>query len=876
MASLAGEKDLIQAFIDGVDFHTATASSMLGVPVDQVTPEQRKIGKCVTGDTIIFSPDKGLVRIDSLSQFREEDQFTSLSGEVTTLDGNKDFINSFYYGGVKKVTHITTKYGYELSGSSDRHMIKVVGKDGLPTFKKMSELKVGDFVFLSTKELESEINEYVKFDYPSDWIWEAPSGLPEDDPRINAVLEFKGNRTLAAEKLGIAERPLAKYVEKYNIPKSIKGRPHKYLPESLTEDIAQLWGMILSDGSFSERGVSYTTSDKENFDFFYQKSKELWGDSVGFLYKEPENKKPYWTISVSSIYLAKLLGMNTLGRKGESLHIPKEIFVSPKSVQRAFIIGWFNGDGHILEKGVNTGSISRQMAKDLQMLLLSFGIVSSLTVETPTTKRGTDYKYYKLSIVGESSRVKFTKKFGDSLIERKRDRLINYSPEISGKSEVLLHGQEYGVRLLMDFLSPYDKKNMYRMINGKSNSCGRKSLELLTSFDSSDEELTAIQHHFTKALVGDYITVPITSIEEKEEEVFDISIANSHEFISNGFASHNTINFGLGYGLSAGSLGKKLGKSTKEAQQLYDDYFASKKKMKELISHTKEEVLKVGHSRTYFGRIRPFEDDIAKAKQSGVSYDLESVQKRAFNTTIQGTSADLSKIALGRVWKAIQPYGDKIRMLAMIHDEIDFEVHESIPKEEAIKVIDGAMSFYNIHPSWAPIVADFEIGDSFGTLTEASELGVDLDGLLKENRENPPPFDYKPYDKWLAKIDHNPRFTKSTPTVKDFSPNPVVAPKKAPPIDNRSKLTVEELKGKTFKQPTIFIKIKEGIPEDIAFEALRKFISNNFGRFLLILQHDSFYYKFPEEYMVSDNISSLSETFDCSVFDVKPKFKLEL
>lgn len=338
-----------------------------------------------------------------------------------------------------------------------------------------------------------------------------------------------------------------------------------------------------------------------------------------------------------------------------------------------------------------------------------------------------------------------------------------------------------------------------------------------------------------------------------------------------------TINFGLGYGLSAGSLGKKLGKSTKEAQQLYDDYFASKKKMKELISHTKEEVLKVGHSRTFFGRIRPFEDDIAKAKQSGVSYDLESVQKRAFNTTIQGTSADLSKIALGRVWKAIQPYGDKIRMLAMIHDEIDFEVHESIPKEEAIKVIDRAMSFYNIHPSWAPIVADFEIGDSFGNLKEASELGIDLDSLLKENRENPPEFDYKPYDKWLSKLDNNLGFTKSKPTTKDSSPKPVVNSKtQESRVENRSKLTVELLEGKTFKQPTLILSVKEGVPDEIAFESLRKFISANFGKFLLILQRDSFYYKFPEEYMVSDNISSLNDTFDCHVYDVKPKFKLEL
>ncbi len=133
------------------------------------------------------------------------------------------------------------------------------------------------------------------------------------------------------------------------------------------------------------------------------------------------------------------------------------------------------------------------------------------------------------------------------------------------------------------------------------------------------------------------------------------------------------INFGIIYGMSAFGLSKQLGINQKMAKQYIDNYFTRYKGVKEFMDSAIETARTTQQATTLLGRIRPL-PDIA----SGNRAIRQFAERTAINTPLQGTAADLIKVAMIRVDKAL--VGKKIRaaMLLSVHDELLFEV----PPEE--------------------------------------------------------------------------------------------------------------------------------------------------------------------------------------------------
>lgn len=131
------------------------------------------------------------------------------------------------------------------------------------------------------------------------------------------------------------------------------------------------------------------------------------------------------------------------------------------------------------------------------------------------------------------------------------------------------------------------------------------------------------------------------------------------------------VNFGIVYGLSPFGLSQNLGIETSEAKRFIDAYFDKYRGVRAFIDATLAEARREGKVKTLFGRVRPIPDINSK------NYNLRGFAERtAVNTPLQGTAADLIKLAMIRIDGAIRNRQLKSRMTLQVHDELVFEVPE--------------------------------------------------------------------------------------------------------------------------------------------------------------------------------------------------------
>ena len=140
------------------------------------------------------------------------------------------------------------------------------------------------------------------------------------------------------------------------------------------------------------------------------------------------------------------------------------------------------------------------------------------------------------------------------------------------------------------------------------------------------------------------------------------------------------VNFGIVYGMSDFGLAQDLHISRKEAREYIDKYFEKCSGVKAFIDQVVKNAHSQGYVLTKYGRRR----DLPGIRSS--NYNQRSLAERmAMNTPIQGTAADIIKVAMIRTYKALQEAGLRSRILLQVHDELVLEVVEAeLPQVEAI------------------------------------------------------------------------------------------------------------------------------------------------------------------------------------------------
>ena len=170
-------------------------------------------------------------------------------------------------------------------------------------------------------------------------------------------------------------------------------------------------------------------------------------------------------------------------------------------------------------------------------------------------------------------------------------------------------------------------------------------------------------------------------------------------------ANAKAVNFGLVYGISDFGLARNTGMSRKEAAEFIEKYFATYPGVKGFMSRAVAEGYDTGEARTVFGRVRKLTE--LKASNANVRNFGE---RAAMNTPVQGTAADIIKLAMVRVHDALQKGGFRAKLILQVHDELIIEAPENEAAAVAKLLKDCMESVVTLS---VPLVAEVKVGSSW-------------------------------------------------------------------------------------------------------------------------------------------------------------------
>ena len=167
-----------------------------------------------------------------------------------------------------------------------------------------------------------------------------------------------------------------------------------------------------------------------------------------------------------------------------------------------------------------------------------------------------------------------------------------------------------------------------------------------------------------------------------------------------------TANFGIIYGISAFGLSARLGIPRGEAKELIDGYFSSFPGVKRYIDKTIEQAHKDGYVDTLFGRRRYIQNINSRNRNL-----VANAERMAINAPIQGTAADIIKVAMVRVARRLREEGFRSQMILQVHDELCFTVPGD-ERERLVAMVKEEME--QVLPSLSvPLVADVGVGENW-------------------------------------------------------------------------------------------------------------------------------------------------------------------
>jgi DNA polymerase-1 len=165
------------------------------------------------------------------------------------------------------------------------------------------------------------------------------------------------------------------------------------------------------------------------------------------------------------------------------------------------------------------------------------------------------------------------------------------------------------------------------------------------------------------------------------------------------------INFGLSYGMSGYGLAQRTGLSQEEADRFIESYFANYPKVKVYMEQTKREASQQGYVETLLHRRRYFPELLSKGKAHASV--RRAAEREAINMPIQGTAADIIKLAMIRLHRALKERGLKSRMILQVHDELVLEVPEA-EMDDVIPIVREAME--GAFQLAIPLKVDLKVG----------------------------------------------------------------------------------------------------------------------------------------------------------------------
>jgi S-adenosylmethionine synthetase len=452
---------------------------------------------CLAGSSLV-NAETGLVPIEDCGEVGGK-------GLLVKTDVHPMNAGDWYDNGTRETVKIETRDGFSLEGTPN-HRIRVIDEDGNYAWRMLGELKTADNLAIQTK------NRLFGND-----------GIPE--------FRF-------AYREGTAD-----------------GKKNKFeYPKKLTIDYGYLLGLLVGDGDCTDEGcVKVCACGNEEKETFGRLFKGLFGDKPKIF--------GHW-LYVGGVELRAFLKHLGLGYgKSFDKKVPKSIFGASKPVMAAFLRGLFDTDGCVRKEGRNqtTAKIhltttSRELASEVQLLLLNFGIISKIYAVDARGKksiirgRAVISKHVRYNVVlkgSKSSRI-FKSEIGFGL-PRKQSILASLSSD--GKRDGLSVPNQAGrVKRLFEKLSSAERQadicSIGRFTRSRTGKATKElTYEKLGEFISAYENrlrgepdfeyiktLYFMRHHYTRLVRA----IPSFA------HTYDLNIPQSHTFTANGFICHNS------------------------------------------------------------------------------------------------------------------------------------------------------------------------------------------------------------------------------------------------------------------------------------------------------------------------------------------------
>lgn len=448
--------------------------------------------------------------------------------------------------------------------------------------------------------------------------------------------------------------------------------------ESEDSKLAYLVGGWISEGCYTEKhkGLDFSNTDEAYLTRFESFLSELSIPYKKYTYTK-DNYKPLSTLIVRYRRHLKDWFNRVLGGHAHSANkeIPKWILNNPTpEVVFSLLSGLWDGDGSVSGSYITYSTISRKLAKQLQNLLMFVGINSYILEESRESHLGN--RYYKVSIHG----AEFCEKFLNSvnLATGKISRYVTTNTKSTNGTCV--HNLKHLIRANKYHLK-VPNRELDNVVWKKSVSVTTQRLkELAPVLDDPLITFFSENNLYTRKVTE-------VIVEEKEQEVFDITVEDRHRFIANGIVSHNT--FGVPYGVSAvGLVNRGLADTVEESQDLLDTFFKQYPSVNKFLKNSVGEALTQGFTQDIFGRIRWYEVP-KKATEEEIRQATSAIARQAQNFKIQSSSANITKQAIKDLHEYLTRTGYGY-MLLSIHDSIIFELYKETAAE-AVAVIKELM-----------------------------------------------------------------------------------------------------------------------------------------------------------------------------------------
>jgi len=225
---------------------------------------------------------------------------------------------------------------------------------------------------------------------------------------------------------------------------------------------------------------------------------------------------------------------------------------------------------------------------------------------------------------------------------------------------------------------------------------------LLVDADYSQIELRLLAHISGDAALCRFFREGKDIHTQTASEIFHVPM---EEVTSQMRKSAKAVNFGIVYGIGEYSLSQDLGVPMRVAKDYIEKYFSLFPQVREYLNHIKESAHETGSVQTLFGRKRNI-PELKSSKKNMVAFG----ERVAMNTPIQGTAADIIKLAMVRVDKRLEQENLRARLVLQVHDELILEC----PEEEAeyaarllSEEMEGAVNYS------VPLIAEAKVGTSW-------------------------------------------------------------------------------------------------------------------------------------------------------------------